>query len=137
MPGRVARTLAHVALEVGTGAERAALPRQHHDAYVGILGRLLEQVGQVVEAVGGDGVESVGSGERHPQHGTVVNDRQRVCGPHAGTPTGSSMPASRDRTMAAASVIIVSMSSAHVGMSWIRPCTMPTDQTPASGSPSS
>ena len=57
-PGRSPGTIAHVALEVGTGAERSSLSRQHNDADGGVLGRFLEQVSQVVEAISGDGVES-------------------------------------------------------------------------------
>ena len=49
----------------------------------------------------------------------------------------ASMPSSRWRISASASVMMRSISSLHVGMSWISPATMPQDQTPISISPSS
>ena len=45
------------------------------------------------------------------------------------------MPSSRPRMIDSAPETIREISSAQVGMSWIRPWTWPADQMPWSGSP--
>ena len=67
-----------------------------------------------------------------------------VVGPMAVSPETASQAVradiirlSRVAMIASASATMRATSSAQVGMSWIRPCTMPADQMPKSGSPSS